>query len=1361
MKPYTTNMTPALGCVFCKNELFSLSMTKSNELDWLSGGGEMGKLIRSMDWSQNALGPIENWPQSLKTAVSLCLSSTFPINIAWGPEHVQIYNDAYRPICGALHPASMGSKFKECWASALPVVGAHFDRAFDGEGTYIPNQRMFLERYGYLEESFMTFSFSPIRDESGKVGGIFHPISESTDKMLSSRRTQVIRDLAILLNEAKSTEEIYQLALKGMKDFELDIPFIHFYEDKKFKVGVGLSSNLDFTPFLDRKIVEDLSGKYGDFTSGPYEAAPNRAMILPISPPGAENPIAHIVVGVSACRDLDQDYLSFYDMLNTTFTTAFANVLAFEEEQKRARALAEIDKAKTAFFSNVSHEFRTPLTLILGPLEDTLRETLEVKQRERLEVTHRNATRLLKLVNSLLDFSRIEAGRIEASYEPTDISNFTRELASLFRSATEKAGLDLIIRTDNLKGQYFVDKEMWEKIILNLISNAYKFTFSGAITVEVNEVMGGARIAVSDTGIGVSLEEVPRLFERFHRVQGAKSRTHEGTGIGLALVHELVNLHGGEIKASSEVGKGTSFEIFIPEGSGHLPIEKINISKKLESTSVKISAFLDEAQHWEHKNHTREEGAVHSERVVLLVDDNSDMRDYVGSILKEKWKVISAGDGQEALEILQLNKVDLVLTDVMMPVLDGFGLLKKIRNHDHLKSIPVIMLSARAGEESKIEGLDAGADDYLVKPFSAKELLSRVGSVLSINEVRSEALTKFKSMFDHASVNIALVTLKGEILDVNQAFVQSTGYDKEEVLGKPFALITHPDDVSSNLETFRKVSTGEIPSALFEKRYLKKNGGVMWVQTGISVYYDENNRPMHVIAISQNIEDRKRSEAEAISANQAKSEFLANMSHEIRTPLGAILGYLDLMKNRNLGREKLENYISVIDRNSEQLLKIVDDILDLSKVEAGKLTLERIDFNFLGMIADLYSSMEVRAREKKIDFKFEALSLLPPQVISDSVRLRQILMNVIGNAIKFTDQGFVKVMISFHKDELVFDVTDTGRGISEVQSKSLFKPFTQADTSTTRHFGGTGLGLSLSRRLAQAFDGDFKLVSSELGAGSHFRVNVKVELPKGSTLVKVSSFNDHEFAGLYQDDINGDLYDGMKVLLVEDTLDNQILIRTYLERVGVEVVLASNGMEALEKIKSLIFDLVLMDIQMPGIDGYEATQRIRSLGIKTPIVALTAHAMTEEREKALKKGFSGFLTKPISKVNLYDLLGGLQVKSNQKHILVVEDDMDVRLLMKEVFEIDNFIVHTAKDGDEAFSLIQEIKDIDYVFLDLSIPGQSSAEVMELINAHPNRSSMKVILASGWDDLGEKAAALGADHFLRKPIDLDHLQELVK
>jgi len=413
--------------------------------------------------------------------------------------------------------------------------------------------------------------------------------------------------------------------------------------------------------------------------------------------------------------------------------------------------LGELDAAKTAFFSNVSHEFRTPLTLLLGPVEDALAEppgALEPRQRQRLELVHYNALRLLKLVNALLDFSRIEAGRMQASFAPTDIARRTRELAGAFQSAADKAGLRLSIDCPALSEPAYVDQDMWEKIALNLISNAFKFTFEGEIAVALRESDAEFRLTVRDSGTGIPAQELPQVFERFHRVQGARSRSHEGTGIGLSLVRELAKLHGGTVAVESELGKGTVFTVSIPKGSGHLPSDSLAAAGK-PAQDLNAVTFAEEARRWlpaEPVQAAAAAGPATRKRRILLVDDNADLRAYMAQLLEPHYQVDVAVDGEAGLAQAERELPDLVLSDVMMPRLDGFGLLRRLRAGPRTRHVPVILLSARAGEEASIEGLEAGADDYLIKPFSARELLARVRTHLDLALTRRQWLHELEQV---------------------------------------------------------------------------------------------------------------------------------------------------------------------------------------------------------------------------------------------------------------------------------------------------------------------------------------------------------------------------------------------------------------------------------------------------------------------------------------------------------------------------------------------------------------------------------------------------------------------------------------
>jgi len=734
-----------------------------DQTDWLVGGGEMARVIKAKDWSCTPLGPIATWPQSLRTTVSLVQASNSPISLAWGPAHTQIYNDGYWPICGAKHPQAMGQDYRECWASAWPVIGEAYDAAWSGRSAYLEKMRMFLDRYGALEETWFTFSFSPITDESGKIGGLFHPVTELTGQMLSERRTRTLRDLAVGTASAKTPEDALRLSAEVLAAANLDVPFAVFYlvDDsgtrarrvaqagisaaaagpEVIELGRGPSPWSIADVFLtgDARQLDDELGQTCAQV-GPYPERPTRAIALPIPQAANPSPAGIIVVGISARLIMTDAYRMFFDLLAKAIGSAIANARTLEGEHRRAEALAEIDRAKTAFFSNVSHEFRTPLTLILGPLEDELAERgapLPAARRERLETAHRNSLRLLKLVNTLLDFSRIEAGRVHAIYEAIDLAAETIHLAGMFRAAIERAGLTLAISCPPLPALVFVDREMWEKIVLNLLSNALKYTPGGRITVILTWHGDHVALVVADTGIGIAQQERAHLFERFHRVKGAWSRSHEGTGIGLALVRELAIALGGDVEVASTQGVGSTFTVTVKTGFAHLPPEHVHLNAPPSPTAT---AFLQEAAHWTSEPAERgrdaRSAADGTRPRVVWADDNADMRAYVTRLLQGEFEVVPVADGVAALHEIRERVPDLVLSDVMMPRLDGFELLAALRADPRTRTLPVILLSARAGAESTAVGLDAGADDYLIKPFSARELIARVRTHVTLSQTR-------------------------------------------------------------------------------------------------------------------------------------------------------------------------------------------------------------------------------------------------------------------------------------------------------------------------------------------------------------------------------------------------------------------------------------------------------------------------------------------------------------------------------------------------------------------------------------------------------------------------------------------------
>ena len=495
----------------------------------------MGALMRAFDWTATPLGHPNGWPQSLKTAVRIMLTSRQPIWVGWGDDLIYLYNDPYKSIIGGKHPWALGRPTSDVWREIWREIGPMLATAMSGtEGTYVEERLLVMERNGYPEETYYTFSYSPIADDDGSPGGIICANTDDTKRVIGERQLALLRELAADTAHMRNWRETCARAAAALALDQHDLPFAMIYiaePDGLTATLVGASGIIAGHPAapaslplgescvwpvveaLKREsasIVTDLAARFGaDLPCGAWTIPPTQAVMLPILPTGNTGRSGIFITALNPLRLFDENYRGFLGLAVGQIAAAIANADAYEQERLRAEALAELDHAKTTFFSNVSHEFRTPLTLMLGPLEEMLgnRTQLPAQDAERIEAVHRNGLRLLKLVNSLLDFSRIEAGRTRARFKPLDLATLTAEIASNFRSAIERAGLRFDVDCPPLPEPVYVDQEMWENVVLNLLSNAFKFTFEGAITVRVRSCQGAARLSVGDTGTGIPANE--------------------------------------------------------------------------------------------------------------------------------------------------------------------------------------------------------------------------------------------------------------------------------------------------------------------------------------------------------------------------------------------------------------------------------------------------------------------------------------------------------------------------------------------------------------------------------------------------------------------------------------------------------------------------------------------------------------------------------------------------------------------------------------------------------------------------------------------------------------------------------------
>ena len=778
-----------------------------SELEAISGvfgeRGEIARIARDLDWSQTPLGPVLNWPMHLRVMIRMAIESTSPMCISWGPELAQLYNDELIPFLGPpKHPLALGRRARDNWPEIWGMVGPMFERVTSGgEPTGVVSAPFYQNRDGVLEEVFATLHFAPIRDpESGVIVGVHQAVTDTTAIVVAERRMRLLRNLASRTTGAATPREACERAAAALADDTADVPFALIYqidESGRQATLAGATGLLARTLAAPRTInvndpngdgtwpfrqaltgpvlLDDLTNRVPALT--PPEASPSgtlsarSAMLLPLTPAADKRATAVLIAGLSPHRPLDDDYRSFLDLVAQQIASGKNEARARQLERERVDRLAELDRLKTEFFANVSHEFRTPLTLLLTPLEEMLQRRKELPEpfASEIEAAARNSRRLLRLVNDLLDFSEMETRRRHAPLELTNLSELTHDIASAFRSAIERAGL--IFEVDCAPMPLVpIDRNMWEKIVSNLLSNALKFTFEGGISVGLKALPMHAELTIADSGGGIPSQELPNVFKRFHRVRGVRARTLEGSGLGLAIVHDLVARMGGQLAARSTEGRGTTFTIWMPFKAARHGLDASQ-ARAVSVPARRVAADLaSEAAAWvtpepaesgdaieeplglPKREHLR---ALAPGARVLIVDDNADMRDYLRRLLGAYWQVSVESDGAAALASARELKPDLVLADVMMPGMDGFGLLRAIRGDDGLKHTPVTFLTARAGEDAAIEGLLAGADDYLTKPFSARELIARVGGQIELSRTRAraqaallESESKYRTLFE-------------------------------------------------------------------------------------------------------------------------------------------------------------------------------------------------------------------------------------------------------------------------------------------------------------------------------------------------------------------------------------------------------------------------------------------------------------------------------------------------------------------------------------------------------------------------------------------------------------------------------------
>lgn len=694
--------------------------------------------FRELDWTANDLGPVEVWPQELVTAVRTVMPSTIPMLLWWGPSLIQIFNHSYTDFLGDKFPEAAGQRASECWSAVWDYVGGLCAQVVEGrEPVHGVRQMFVLDRFGYPEETYWTFSYSPIFGSGRTVLGVFVATTEVTMQVIGERRMQALLALGSLTgDDTDGPVGICRAAVEALGEEAREFPLVAAYlrrdlaDDGELDHIATAGARGCEGAIWDLDAVAEVSDGRAIRTTVDVDGTVAKAVIVPLTLAGRTRPIGALLIGLDALRARDDSATPFFVAVAERVSTALTASYAFEMERRRVAALAEADEAKTRLLENVGHEFRTPLTLLAGPLE-TLRasttSSLSDSDKDSLDVVHRAATRLRRLVDDLLDVVSADAGQLRARLEPTDLSAVTRDCASMFSAVASVQGLELDIDAAE-DVVVLTDGEMWSKVVFNLLANAVKYTPAGRICVRLAAEEQTIRLVVTDTGLGIPAEDLPRIFDRFHRVERSGAHSIEGSGIGLALVSNLVTALSGRIEVDSEEGFGSTFTVVVPRRPVEASVPVARPVVGADSVSAMFSSI--------------EAAEVSTDRAdILLVEDNIDMRNYlVRLLIDEGWTVTTAGDVDTALDRAREMTPGLVLSDVMLPGRSGLELVHEIRRDADVQRVPVILLTARAGTDFVLEGLGRGADDYVVKPFHDRELVARVRVHLELSRMREQLI---------------------------------------------------------------------------------------------------------------------------------------------------------------------------------------------------------------------------------------------------------------------------------------------------------------------------------------------------------------------------------------------------------------------------------------------------------------------------------------------------------------------------------------------------------------------------------------------------------------------------------------------
>jgi PAS domain S-box-containing protein len=1209
--------------------------------DYFQGGGEMGELIRRFDWSKTPLGAVETWQDSLKIAVRNMLNSRFPMFIWWGDSLINIYNDGYAPILAKKHSDALGQPAGEIWGEIWSDLESQVQSVInDGIASWNEEVLLLLKRSGFAEETYFTWSYSPLTDDAGKIGGLFCACTEDTAKVLSRRRMQTLHAVSDKANQAAAPVEACQIAAKILEENPCDIAFALIYtietadetradlcattniaagtNASPYRININENDLWNFSQVGETgeiQVLDNIQAKFGKLPGGAWTDAPVQAAVLPIKKAGGgggEMPNGFLVAGISPCLALDEEYRSFLELTAAQIATAISNAQAYQAEKKRTAALAELDRAKTELFSNVSHEFRTPLTLMLDNLEEVLNADgqLSENEREQIETAHRNSLRLLKLLNDLPDFTSLEKDANGYLFEP-------------FAAKELPTQIELNL---NLTRLHLENNKRLNDILENLndgfvaLDRDFRITYvnrQGEILLnrEAGDLLGKVFWDEFPTTIGTRFEEIYRR---------AMSEGISSSVIDFYADHQRWY----EVSSFPTQNGITIFFRNITES--HQAAESLRESEE---------RFRNMADH---------------APVMVWVTEP----DGYCSYLSQSWYEFT---GQTPANGLSFGWINATHPDDRQLAHDTFVAANekreffqveyRLRRYDGVYRWAIDSAQPRFGENGKYLGYIGSVMDITERKEAEEKLRDSEMRYRTLFNSIDEGFYISQIFFDEATGK----PFDYLFLEVNPSFEKLTGIKNAE--GRLISELV-PNLEPEWFEIYGKVArTGE--PARFENGSEELDGRVF------DVYAFRIGEPHEhkVAVIFNNITERKRSDRErqsllereqvlrrqAETANRLKDEFLATVSHELRTPLNAILGWSNMLQSGKATGEIAARANQTIYRNAKSQAQLIEDLLDVSRIISGKLKFEPRPVELAAIVESAIDTLRPTAEAKSIELQ-TTLADEPFMISGDDQRLQQIVWNLVSNAVKFTpDGGRITVRLERVERNVQLTVTDTGKGIEAKFLPYLFERFRQEDASSTRRHGGLGLGLAIVRHLTELHGGTVSATSAGENQGSTFTLKLPLITVSGNGRKKTAD----DKGDISREFSTTDLADittpkqlmGVRLLLVDDEADTLEMLGTALRFEGAEVRLASSAAAAREVFRQWQPDIIVSDIAMPDEDGYSLIAGIRELapdrGGLTPAVAMTAYVRVEDRIRVLSSGFQMYVPKPAEPQELIDALTNL------------------------------------------------------------------------------------------------------------------------